>query len=900
MKAALYFNYTSRSLVRGGQRTILAIFCVAVGVMAVVALQLVGFMLQNSLNANARELNGGDISVNASAFPLNTSDLAFFQQLKHAGTISNYTAVISTTGSLTAQAHANQAFSVEAIDPGSFPLVGRPTFVQPNNGTISNLLMKDRVVVTQSFLDKFHRHVGETLTVYSKGSTGSGRTLHVTIAGVVASTGVFTQARNLLLITQTDYVRAAPTSLASYSLVDATTANQAHIGAAIKEINAHFSLVSTQTSTDLLKAEKANTDFITKFLEITGLISLLIGGVGIVNTMQVLLSRRKTEIAMLKTAGYRRSDLYALFGLEAGLLGLIGGVLGAAAATGVSCIVRILMQNLGFTIPFTLNPWLILNGVTIGFATALIFGLMPIVQAANVRPLHVLRELETRKASSLVLTVLLLLILSGLFCALAIVILNHDVALGIEATYGTFAFLLILSLFFSLIVFAVSKLPVPDQFNLKQLALVLAGIAIAGLIYQVLPVFSLLVLAIALLGLVILFVPRSWRVNVKIALRNLGRRRARTATTMLALFIGIFGIALVVGVGQNLQQQIQHGLTQNQPYNIAVSTSGQDTRTLQARLHTLPGLRKSSAAPFIQAIPVAVDGQSLQSILPARTDRQVAAALLSTIEGQNVAHGSPDLTISAGRNLNASDADAGNVLISQMLSDYAGFQPGDTITYASMDGKTEQTVKVVGVISNQTNAQNFSKIVGVTALVNALASNQSAVNTMFYLKVDPAQVNHALDQLGNIVPNATIQDLDSTVIAFMQILNNILDMLVAIALLSVSAAVIIIANAVALAMLERKRELGILKAVGYTSGTVLSEVLIENGIVGGLGAFMATLLAAGGVLLLGKQVFNTTISIEPLVTLSLVGGSALLAMLIAALVAWGPVRVRPQVVLRYE
>jgi hypothetical protein len=39
-------------------------------------------------------------------------------------------------------------------------------------------------------------------------------------------------------------------------------------------------------------------------------------GVGIVNTMQVLLSRRKTEIAMLKTTGYRRFDLYLLFGLE--------------------------------------------------------------------------------------------------------------------------------------------------------------------------------------------------------------------------------------------------------------------------------------------------------------------------------------------------------------------------------------------------------------------------------------------------------------------------------------------------------------------------------------------------------------------------------------------------------
>src|SRR5437762_12506904 len=102
--------------------------------------------------------------------------------------------------------------------------------------------------------------------------------------------------------------------------------------------------------------------------------------------MQVLLSRRKIEIAMLKTTGYRRTDLYLLFGMEAGLLGLVGGVIGAAAATGVSYIVRALVQNIGITVPFVLNPWTVAGGVAIGFATALIFGLLPIVQAANIRP----------------------------------------------------------------------------------------------------------------------------------------------------------------------------------------------------------------------------------------------------------------------------------------------------------------------------------------------------------------------------------------------------------------------------------------------------------------------------------------------------------------------------------
>src|SRR3989442_9911779 len=114
MKASMYFNYTSRSLLRGGQRTVLAIFCVAVGVMSIVALQLAGFMLQNSLTSNVRDTNGGDIAVTAQSAPFKESDLSFFAQLKSAGTITNYTAIASANGFLSAAAPSFQSFSVEA------------------------------------------------------------------------------------------------------------------------------------------------------------------------------------------------------------------------------------------------------------------------------------------------------------------------------------------------------------------------------------------------------------------------------------------------------------------------------------------------------------------------------------------------------------------------------------------------------------------------------------------------------------------------------------------------------------------------------------------------------------------------------------------------------------------
>src|SRR5207245_5544050 len=106
----------------------------------------------------------------------------------------------------------------------------------------------------------------------------------------------------------------------------------------------------------------------------------------------------------------------------------------------------IVQQVFPIIIPFFLDPVIIGGGVLIGLVTALIFGLLPIVQAANIRPLNVIRELPGgNRVGSIFLTIGLLLLLSVLFCALAFVILN-DVIWGIGAVYGGFVFLALLLL----------------------------------------------------------------------------------------------------------------------------------------------------------------------------------------------------------------------------------------------------------------------------------------------------------------------------------------------------------------------------------------------------------------------------------------------------------------------
>src|SRR6266567_6039860 len=101
MKLALYWSYSTRSLARGGQRTVLAIFCVAVGVMAIVALQLVGLSVNQALIGNILEANGGDIRLIADITPLRRRDLAVLDRLKQEERINDYATSYDAGGSIT-------------------------------------------------------------------------------------------------------------------------------------------------------------------------------------------------------------------------------------------------------------------------------------------------------------------------------------------------------------------------------------------------------------------------------------------------------------------------------------------------------------------------------------------------------------------------------------------------------------------------------------------------------------------------------------------------------------------------------------------------------------------------------------------------------------------------------
>ncbi|HEY1391630.1 MAG TPA: FtsX-like permease family protein [Ktedonobacterales bacterium] len=912
MKAGFYWRYATRSLMRGGQRTLLAIFCVAVGVMAIVALQLVGNMVNNGLTANVRDGNGGDISVRSDVVPISAQELKSFDTLLSDGTITNYTAVASQMVQGNDRDGTTDYFTLRAVDPQKFPLAGAPAFKDPSDGSFSSLLTGDSAVATQKWLDQTGYHKGDSVSM----RTTDGRSLHVTIDGVLFDAGAFQRPQILVSL---DTFAAAPSSSGlpvSYSVVYVMVPGHTDANAATakKAIEANLPQATVTTTKDALANNENNVQSIRNFLRIVGLLALLIGGIGIVNTMQVLLRRRQLEIAMLKTAGYRRGNLYVMFGLEAGILGILGGALGAAIGVGVSFLVKGLVERAFFIdLPTSIDPFTVASGVAIGFFTALIFGLMPIVQASEIRPLAVLRGLaEGSRVGSVLLTIGLSVLLVGMFFALSFVVLG-DFWLTLGAVAITGALLVLLSLFFTLVVLVISKLPVPEGFSWWYALIVLAGLLVAAGIAWIAPGFGVLLLIVAAFGFILVLLPRTWKSNVKMAIRNIGRQRARTVTTLIALFIGVFAIGIILVLGQNIKDQINQALLTNSRYNSFVLAGAANKAQVEQTLKGISGIQAQQENSIAQGLPISVNGVPMAEVVkdagrggPNNIGKQGAYAFLSSVQGFDLSQGAlPQTTIVAGhldhgakgRNLTAADAGTSNVIMPQSASlAPLNLKLNDTFVVADQAGKTTVTFTVVGFYSDLDSS--FGTVWTDSSQAFTLSGGKPLY--LFQLKFDPTQADQKLHQIQKAVPDVQTFSFVELLLLINTLLNNLIIMLTAIASLAMIAGIIIIANAVALAMLERRRELGILKSVGFTSRSVLGEVLLENGVVGFTGALLAMLLVTLATTILSKAVFNSPFGVATPLVLGIVLATAGVCMAVAGFVAWGATRVRPLEVLRYE
>jgi putative ABC transport system permease protein len=149
---------------------------------------------------------------------------------------------------------------------------------------------------------------------------------------------------------------------------------------------------SVQTTTQFLEAFSTILNIVQAVLIGLAAISITVGGVGIMNTMYTSVLERTKEIGVMKAIGARKRDMTTIFLVEAGMLGLLGGIVGTAVGIFLSKIVEFVAFSAGYSIlKIEFSPWIIIGSILFSFAVGAISGVLPALRAAKLSPVEALR-----------------------------------------------------------------------------------------------------------------------------------------------------------------------------------------------------------------------------------------------------------------------------------------------------------------------------------------------------------------------------------------------------------------------------------------------------------------------------------------------------------------------------
>lgn len=136
------------------------------------------------------------------------------------------------------------------------------------------------------------------------------------------------------------------------------------------------------------------TQTLSLFLSAIAAISLLVGAIGIANTMFMSVMERTRQIGLLKAMGAGEREIMKLFLIESGIFGLVGGIVGAGFGAAISLIVPYLgIQALGFGggLKATITPGIILFALGFSVVIGILSGIIPARHAAKMRPVDAIR-----------------------------------------------------------------------------------------------------------------------------------------------------------------------------------------------------------------------------------------------------------------------------------------------------------------------------------------------------------------------------------------------------------------------------------------------------------------------------------------------------------------------------
>jgi putative ABC transport system permease protein len=888
-----YFKHAANNLRHSGHWTTFAVFCVAAGVATVVALRSLGLAINDSLISNLRQLNHGDINVTsltsygpfAFAFQRGDYERQILSQetvqwtrkwaAGHNAKISPYALIsnIQFTPFNEDKPSAPQFATSFLIDPQSFDMASPIVALDPAGVPLKDLFTGGHdVVMSRNLADSQHLKVGDQVRVSNSDEP-------FILRGIVA-TETESSINNVLAsffgfayfnIDQATTLQLNPNPN-TISVVMPDDATGDDISNAADELIRAGRFRDINATPWLLKRNQEIADLIGRFIVTMGLGAMLIGGVGIMNTMLVLVGRRTMEIAALKTFGLKGKQIAALFMAEAFLLGIIGSALGVIAGLALSGAVNtfgeIFLQQ---KLPWRLHLDAMLYGVTLGMVVTLVFGVLPVLMAANVRPAIVLRPNETHIPRASLLQVL---------AALSIVV----VVLGIIA--GQIIGPVVDTLF--------SRLASPPN-------PIIVGIVLVALVMLILALLTGVMWAVVwLIG----HLPTFGQVDMRLALRNLSSRRVRTATTLLALAAGMFALSAITYFGLGAREVIRFQFAQ----------------TLGGNVLLIPLVPRQIAQPLVRTLLRAQAGVEYDTLLNINLARITAVdnvqvkiqgkvknfpLSILTRDTDNPALNSGPLL--AGRDLTADDRGKDVIVLTQQNAigglvqgfdslDDLGVKVGSTIQL-QFSGRAHK-FEVVGIVGT---ASRFTPSIA-NAYIPPDVSGLQGGYQLNVVQVEPDKMNSFLTNISKmpLVFAFDVSFIDG-------LLKRLIDQLAAIptivGLLSLAAAAVIMANTVSLTMLERRQQIGVLKVLGLNRRRVLWVVLLENTVIGLLGGLIGIGISSLGVTIL--TVVGTGFGVPlpsdaTLITVGLVVASVVIAWVATLLSARVAIREKVARILRYE
>lgn len=1047
-----YIQHSYNDLLVNGQRTLFGLFCIASGVAATVGLLTLGNMVQDTLTGSVQESNradirispafnfgddedtdseeGADVDSDDQSFVFTPEDLTEIKQWFADEYDISVDEICADGSPVCITEQLNFSFTlvsnddagtgsislVYTIDTERYPLYGSIETQDDQQladaidlSTYSDPEAAAEVVISQQIADELEIGVGDSITLL--GTVDK----EFVVSGVVNDRVEFGIANFAAALFGFIYVDDSVEDYVDASFFDDEASSEASLGYTtifvslsntddVDDINERFlaafeNEATTLTTTDLLEANELLADIITQFNSMMGLLALLIGGIGIVNTMLVIVRRRTGEIAVLKTLGLQPDEISTLFLVEAIMMGIIGSIVGIPFGFLVAFLTRdaveaFVAQDLVFRI--TTEP--IIIGLIVGTSVTTIFGLLPTLSAGQVRPATVLQpQITAVPQAGLVRSFIALLVVVIALSAVAQGMLRNlltgddidflqtvaQVALAImgflmgavtftnsSVTKGLL-YLVNPIVLWAVALFALNNVSTNDESGTIALYLGVAAVFTVGWaaawflrnnVYVIGSLFLMLALpvlgiflgrelpaTIGIIGVFIIsaiiyavlwvivwfvgsFFPGFGIVDLKIAMRAMLATKGRIASTLMAFIVGVFTLSLVVMLVTTIDKAIQDLLEDVAGGNLIAFVPPLEEdgaalteleTTLEAGLDGVSGyaLVRSYQTELVSFTDVtrnqeldrdAIADEVSDNIIFGDGDDAAEAFFEQTqaVDARSLESNLPDLSLVEGRQLTPDDYNTPVMVVPNTSEVQAlGISEGDLLTYVFVDSNdpTVQsrpiTFEVVGIIQSSADLQGFGSLwyaplefqptnEGVEVTPTSIAAVVEADED----KID--EVARTLRRLDNVFvfETSTINQVVSRVI------DNFTSLPIVVSIVVLITGGVVIANSVALSMLERRREIAIMKAVGLQRRRVISMLLLENGIMGLIAGFIGVGLSALILLAILVGLFQSNLgeAIPYQEALLLMLICVLISMVAALVSVWGASSEKPLNVLRYE